>query len=312
MGNSNSSQIKDTLSLESWNLSHLPILRENLGNRSYHLYSSYPKKIPQENIYSNIDIRHFSCPDGDILSSFLQKVQSHIQLEFVKENWIDNAYPSNQENFKLLEQELKGVNLTEEELVEIRQMFGLPLEVNDLSIEDTVQKVEKDNKKKTLDITGVYRGYSIYEFPENSLSIPLENKMVSVDSCFVGSLDNKLVVMAPSEEPNLSHNIRFDWSVVQVGQDRIKLILEDARGFIFNEKSEKIVGEVEENYFQNLISAHHSFESNKSREMALYGRRYLAWVKKTLDEGNIRALAGGEIEGEIVSLRDFFKKMNLE
>ena len=81
----------------------LPILQENLGNRSYHLYSSYPKQIPEENIYSNIDLRHFSCPDGNILSSFLQKVQSHIQLEFLKDNWPNSVFPANQENFKLLE-----------------------------------------------------------------------------------------------------------------------------------------------------------------------------------------------------------------
>ena len=66
--------------------------------------------------------------------------------------------------------------------------------------------------------------------------------------------------------------------------------------------SNQVVEEVEDNHFQNLVSAHQSFEANNSREMALHGRRYLGWVKKIQDEGEIQGIAGGEIEGEIMSL----------
>ena len=62
--------------------------------------------------------------------------------------------------------------------------------------------------------------------------MPLNNKKVGLESCFVGSLENRLVIMAPSEEPTLTPKIRFDWHVVQVGEDRLKLVLEDARGVI--------------------------------------------------------------------------------
>lgn len=333
MGNSNSSPINETLSLDSWNLSHLPTLQEFLGTRSSHLYSSFPKQIPEENIFSNLDLRHFSCPEGETLSSFLNEVHKHMQVEFVKENWTDNAFPSNSGNFKILAQELKGVELTEEELGKIRQMFGLPLQVeveeeeessvtntspeDNASVEgDTSVEKERDakmvKKEKLLDITQVYRGYSVYEFPDNSLGMPLNNKKVGLESCFVGSLDNKLVVVAPSEEPKLTRQIRFDWHVVQVGEDQVKLVLEDARGVLVDAESGKVVEEVEDIHFDNLVKAHQSFEDSNSREMALHGRRYLSWVKKVQNEGEIRALAGGEIEGEIVSLGDFFDKMKLE
>ena len=86
MGNSNSSLIKETLSLPSWNLSHISVLKENLGSRTPHIYSSYPKQIPEENVYSTLDLRHFSCPDGELLNSFLESIHSHLQVEFVKEN----------------------------------------------------------------------------------------------------------------------------------------------------------------------------------------------------------------------------------
>ena len=319
MGNSNSSPINETLSLDSWNLSHLPTLREYLGTRTPHIYTSYPKQIPEENVYSNLDLRHFSCPDGELLNSFLEKIHAHLKMEFVKENWTENAFP-NLENFKLIDQELTGVTLTEEELDEIRQMFNLPLQIEvqvevegkkdseELSTENEESKTEV----KTLDITQVYSGYSVYEFSDNSLAMPLNNKKVGLESCFVGSLENRLVIMAPSEEPTLTPKIRFDWHVVQVGEDRLKLVLEDARGVIYETESNKVVEEVEDNHFQNLVSAHQSFEANNSREMALHGRRYLGWVKKIQDEGEIQAIAGGEIEGEIVSLGDFLEKMKLE
>ena len=321
MGNSNSSQINETLSLDSWNLSHLPTLREYLGARTPHIYTSYPKQIPEENVYSNLDLRHFSCPDGELLNSFLETIHTHLKIEFVKENWKENAFPNNLENFKLLDQELTGVTLTKEELDKIREMFNLPLQIEvekdneKISGEETeVEESQEESKTevKNIDITQVYSGYSVYEFPDNSLAMPLNNKRVGLESCFVGSLKNRLVLMAPSEEPTLTPKIRFDWLIVQVGEDRIKLVLENARGVIYELENKKVVEEVDDNHFQNLVSAHQCFEGNNRREMALHGRRYLGWIKKIQEEGEIQAIAGGEIEGEIVSLGEFLEKMKLE
>lgn len=334
MGNSNSSPINETLSLPSWNLSHLPKLQEHLGSRSSHIYSSYPKQIPEENVFSNLDMRHFSCPDGELLNSFLEKVHSHMQLEFLKENWTENGFPTDTEQFKLLEQEIKNVTLTEEQLTEFRGIFKLPLtivEEEPAESEETEKKTEGEGaegaegeeagaeesaketvkKEKQVDIQQVYSGYSVYEFSDNSIGIPLENKVVGLESCFVGSQDKQLVILAPSEEPTLTSKIRLDWHIIQVGNERIKLVLEDARPVLVDEGG-KVTDEAEDNHFENLVNAHQSFEDNNSRSMALYGRRYLAWVKKIQEDGQVRALAGGEIEGEIVSLGDFLEKMKLE
>ena len=124
MGNSNSSPINETLSLDSWNLSHLPTLREYLGTRSSHIYTSYPKQIPEENVFSNLDMRHFSCPDGELLNSFLEKIHAHLKMEFVKGKLDRKCFSTNFENFKLIEHEIKNVTLTEEQLTEFRQMFN--------------------------------------------------------------------------------------------------------------------------------------------------------------------------------------------
>ena len=85
--------------------------------------------------------------------------------------------------------------------------------------------------------------------------------MVTLESCFVGSNDNQLVIIAPSEEPNLTSKIRFEWKVIQVGNEKIKLVLDDARGILFNEENSKITEEVAINHFENLVNAHQSFEN---------------------------------------------------
>jgi magnesium-transporting ATPase (P-type) len=115
--------------------------------------------------------------------------------------------------------------------------------------------------------------------------------------------------MAPSEEPVLSRSIRFDWQVVQVGKDSIRLILNKARGVVFEDGKE--LEEVNENYFENLEKAHTAYEKNSSREMTLYSNKYLSWVKQVRDEGELQALAGGEIDGEMVSLVEFLDRMQL-
>ena len=309
MGNS-SSQTSKILSEESWNLSKLPELKKSLGFRTAHLYSSFPKSIPEEKVFSNLDLRNFSCPDGNKLSEFLEEILTHLQGEFVKENWSDNAFPSTLESISLLDGELNTVNLTDEELNTIRQQFKLPQKVKvTKKVKDENDEEKEIEEENELDVEQVYEGYSIYQFGEDGLGMPLEMKKVGIESCFVGSMDDKLVVMAPSEEPVLSRCIRFNWQVVQVGKDSLRLILNDARGVVFENGKE--LEEVSENYFENLDKAYQSFENNNSREMSLYGNRYLTWVNQVRENGELQALAGGEIDGDMISLAEFVDKMKL-
>tara|TARA_Y100000590_G_scaffold270055_1_gene303265 strand:- start:30 stop:1016 length:987 start_codon:yes stop_codon:yes gene_type:complete len=328
MGNSSSNNGSQIFSEDTWNLSQLSDLKEGLGSRTSHLYSSYPKSIPEEKVVSNIDLRHFSCSDGNKLNEFLEQVLQNIQGEFLKENWTQDAFPSKMENLKLLDNELNAVTLTEEELQTIREQFSLPEKVMETQIKtqkaegaeegetkDTEDEVTEDGAEEEekveveRDIEQVYQGYSVYQFPEDGLGMPLDMKTVGIESCFVGCQDERLVVMAPSEEPLLTRCIRFDWQVVQVGQDSIRLILQDARGVVF--ENGKSLDEVSENYFENLDKAYQSYQNSNTREMSLFGNKYLTWVKQIRDAGELQALAGGEIDGEMVSLGDFLDKMQI-
>lgn len=313
MGNSSSNSNSQILSETSWNLSQLPDLKKSLGSRSEHLYSSFPKTIPEEKVVSNIDLRNFSSQDGNKLNDFLETVLQHIQGAFMKDNWTADAFPSQVENLNLLAKELNGVTLPEEELQVIRQQFNLPEKVKETRQVESEKDGETETVEKEVeverDIGRVYQGYSIYQFPEGGLGMPLELKKVGLESCFVGSIEDELVVMAPSEEPVLSRSIRFDWQVVIVGKDSIRLILNNARGVVFEDGKE--LEEVNENYFENLEKAHTGYVKNSSREMSLYGNKYLSWVKQVRDEGELQALAGGEIDGEMVSLVEFVDRMQL-
>lgn len=316
MGNSSSNNCSQIFSEDNWNLSQLSDLKKGLGSRTSHLYSSYPKSIPEQKVVSNIDLRHFSCSDGNKLNEFLEQVLQNIQGEFLKENWTQDAFPSEMENLKLLDNELKVVTLTVEELQTIREQFSLPEKVMETQkAEGTEDEVADDGTEEEeqveveRDIEQVYQGYSVYQFPEDGLGMPLDMKTVGIESCFVGCQDDRLVVMAPSEEPLLTRCIRFDWRVVQVGQDSIRLILQDARGVVFD--NGKSLDEVSENYFENLDKAYQSYQNSNTREMSLFGNRYLTWVKQIRDAGELQALAGGEIDGEMVSLGDFLDKMQI-
>ena len=299
MGNSNSTP--EIFSLDSWNLSHLPDLKKYLGMRSSHLYSSYPKSIPEDLVFSRVDLRLFSCQDGIFLHNFLQNVYEHLQREYLKENWEDRAFPSNLENLKLLDHQLSVVVLTEEQKDEIRNSLNL----------GSVKPVEsEENENSTEDsIKITYQGYCVYEFPENGLGMALDNKKVGIESCFVGSHQNRLVVMAPSEEPRLSTSVRFDWTVVQVEGGKIRLILDDARGVMY--EGGKQLEDVEEDYFENLEKAFVSFEANNSREMSLHGNKFKSWAQEVKNNGELQAYAGGEVDGEIVRLTDFLDKMEV-
>ena len=317
MGNSSSNNGKQILSEDTWNLSQLPELKESLCVRTPHIYSSFPKSIPEDKVVSNIDLRHFSSSDGNKLNEFLEIVLQNIQGEFLKENWTQDAFPSENEilNLKLLDNELRAVTLTEEELQTIREQFNLPEKVTVAPKAEGTEEGENgaaedgETKEEERDIEQVYQGYTVYQFSEDGLGMPLDLKTVGIESCFVGCREDKLVVIAPSEEPLLTRCIRFDWQVVQVGKNSIRLMLQDAKGVVF--ENGKVLDEVSENYFENLDKAYQSYQNSNSREMSLFGNRYVTWVKQVRDTGELQALAGGEIDGEMVSLGDFMDKMQI-
>ena len=323
MGN-NSSRPHEVFSLESWDLSHLPVLKKHLGTRTPHFYDSHPGEIPSNLIHSNMDLRLFSCQESDYLNNFLKEINDNLQIKFLKENWQNEAFLSSSasNNFNLLHQEITGVELSETEIDELYKKLNLDKPMlnkdsadnnsTDNAGEDTGGEdggVDNETSNLVTGINQVYRGYSIYEFTDEKLGMALDIKKVGIESCFVGSIDDNLAILAPSEEPNLSRTIRFDWTLVQVGKDKIFLILENAKGIIYESGKEML--DVIENYFEHLENANISFESNNGREMSLHSNKFANWSSVIQNEGELQAYVGGEVDGEIVSLSDFLEKMKL-
>lgn len=312
MGNFSSNPHK-IFSLDSWDLSHLPELKKNLGKRKKHIYSSNPKKIP---VHHNLDLRLFSCLDSesDFLHNFLEQINEHMRTEFVKENWIEKVFPLGNESdkFTLLHQDISALKLSDTELEKIRKTLNLE-KVDDNAQDEPKHEDEEDNEHQDKgdgsDINQVYRGYCIYEFADNLVGMALDMKKVGIESCFVGTLNNDLIILAPSEEPTLSSSIRFNWTLVQEGKDKIHLILDDAKGVLFEGGKEML--EVEDNYFEDLEGAFSAFESKNGRQMTHHVTKFKLLVNEIQNEGELQAYVGGEVDGEMVSFSDFLDKLKL-
>lgn len=304
MGGTQQSKVHSNNSL---NIKDIHELTQNLGTLGPHQYATQLDNFkPESNILvgEQVNIKLFNCsPDSSsLLNDICSSVGKHINQEFLKENWFEDAFP---------------------------QILG-----DCLHRESKLTPVE-DSKSK-------FQGYVIYEMPENTVWGAVSQQEVSLEECFLGREGQDLNLVAPHIEPKTTRHIRFNWEVEVKTENTTSQEPEnetEEKKLVEGEEDKSDNSESQVNYscvikiasiepveyetdlitrtndsinFSPLKDAYQSFSEGNSRQMTLYTDKFKRYIEGIKKEGeNLMVRVGGDMDGDMLSLTDFISRMEL-
>lgn len=268
-----------------FNIKDIQDLKKELGELKPHHFSEHPTDLLDEIMHTRVEVNQFYSPaeQSEFLNTFLHKIYENIVAEHLKDQWPETAFPLSLEECELREANLEKVEDWEGEI---------PMDLGE-----------------GIEVTSVYQGHTIYHFPENTVSMAVEMKSVSIEQCFVGSQDGELVFVAPGEKPELTSFLRMTWTCYLLSDQSIRVSLDSARGVLYED--ELVVQTNDAHHFNYLNSAYESYSQNNSREMSLHVNKYKVRSEELEKEGKMMAYAGGELDGEVLALGDLMEKLEL-
>ena len=281
------SNTTNLLSKSSLNIKDIQDLKTQLGNTSTHHYQNNPKELGELFEGSQVDLSLFSVEEGkeDYLNTFLKSIRNNINGSYLKDKWAENVFLD----------EVEGA-VFKEGRMGVEESENIPEFVKGKLIEEVTLK-------------HFYRGYNIYQLPETTVFSALEQKETNIENCFLGYRNGELVLVAPSEEPETTRNFRLDISCYILSNDTLVLIIDGIKGVLYEDKLETRTNGASN--FVHLDNAYQSYKDNDSRTMASHITKFQKWMKTMETEGTLMSYVGGEIEGTVFSLGDFFDKLDL-
>ena len=285
----------DVLSNDKFNIKNIQELKEIIGTVGQHHYKNNPSPLLREFENSNIDLTLFSTTDEhrDLFNTLLLGIRTNFMNEYMKENWSVNAFLD---------------EVTDCHLKESLMKLDLDTELGN-NEEDSSETREDVETGVGINTEYIYRGYCIYELPENTMIMALDMKEISWNACFLGQLDNRFVFLAPGEEPDTTRHVRMDWTCRILPNQTCELKLESVQGVLYREKVLTLVNGCD---FSSLDSAFQSCEKSNSREMSQHINKFKSWLEEAQKNDTVMAYTGGESEGDILALRDFLERLELD
>ena len=288
MGNLINKDTKESeiLSNSKFNVKDVQELKKTLGTVGRHFYANHPTDISDDFLHENIDegLLYSSPENSELFNTFLGKIHENIMGEYMKDNWPENAFL----------EEVSGCNHKESLMRAIE-------DIENITLPFTLEE--------GLTLSGLYRGYCIYEFPENTVLSAVNMKSVGINSCFVGSKNGKLVLVSPSQEPDTTPFIKMSMTCYVLSDQSCRISLDSVEGILYEEKEISLVNDG--SHFQNLDRAFESYEANNSREMTLHLNKFRTWMTDVEKNGEVMSYVGGDVTGEILSLGDFMDRLQI-
>ena len=174
--------------------------------------------------------------------------------------------------------------------------YGVLTEVNknqtydDYQIEEYLKKNGKlENLKKIL------RGFSVYEFNDDNLKCISQYKQVELNEISIGIKNGKFTPFAPEVDYDITNCLKISWWVYILNNNEVMALPGTGQGIIFNKLQEM-------RDFSDLSNLE-NYALNDNEESL---KNFYNWEESVKLLGKTWAYCGGEVDGELIPINDFF------
>ena len=151
-------------------------------------------------------------------------------------------------------------------------------------------------------IKRVLRGFCVYQFKNDSLKAISRAAQVPIEDVFVGTINGEFMTYAPRVESNTTDCFKITWWVYELDDGSFLPLPGTGGGVTLNEK--------------NTINV---MDVSGLRELTGWARdgndecveKYEKWSTLVREKGDCWALCGGDVEGDLVELEDFFDRVDI-
>ena len=150
-------------------------------------------------------------------------------------------------------------------------------------------------------IKRILRGFSVYQFKNDSLTAVSRAAKVPIEDVYVGLHNGEFMTYAPRVSPEISDCLKITWWVYELDDGSIIPLPGTGGGVTLNENSWISVLDV--SGLRELLKW-----SREGNEESL--TRYEKWYTMVMENGQCWALCGGEVEGDLVELEDFLDRVD--
>ena len=153
------------------------------------------------------------------------------------------------------------------------------------------------------DISEVFRGFCVYEFPEDQFKAICNTKRVENENVYVGVRNGVFMTFAPDESYEFTNSFKITWWVYKMNDNSYRVFPGTGGGVALNEKNTIQVMDV-----SGLNSLVKWSESGDDNHLA----KFETWSEKVLEDGMCWCICGGEREGELVEMLDFINRVDTQ
>ena len=150
-------------------------------------------------------------------------------------------------------------------------------------------------------IKRILRGFSVYQFKNNSLTAVSRAAKVPIEDVYVGVHNGEFMTYAPRVSQEISDCLKITWWVYELDDGSIIPLPGTGGGVTLNQKNTINVMDI--SGLRELVKW-----SREGNEESL--TRYEKWYTMVLEKGQSWALCGGEVEGDLVELEDFLDRVD--
>jgi hypothetical protein len=315
----------------SINIKNLQELKKELGFCNNNLSSNnsmcdLPSLLNYNSSFNPIMFPVNGEISDDFLNNILLEVRNRMNENSMLDLWPSNAFPETVEGASLVSSNMISPDIEDDEMEVLVSLVkdrihlikqnnanegngseGIDSEGNNdgeenVSEENNINE-EEEIVDETVEIDNIYRGSCIYKL--DNYTFPYRIKEVTLENLFVGNMNGRLELFSPSDLPQNSNLIEMYWTCIELADGSIHIMLDNVETVIEKELS------TAREHFTLLDSAFKSSNENNTREMSFYTNKFKKWKKTVLNEGKHIAYCGGEQEGELLSLQNFFDRLEL-
>lgn len=153
------------------------------------------------------------------------------------------------------------------------------------------------------DISEVFRGFCVYEFPDGEFKAICNTKRVDNENVYVGARNGVFMTYAPDENYELTNAFKITWWVYKMSDDSYRIFPGTGGGVALNDKNTIQVMDV-----SGLNSLVKWSETDDEKHLV----KFETWSGKVLEDGMCWCICGGEREGELVGLLDFINRVDTQ
>ena len=150
-------------------------------------------------------------------------------------------------------------------------------------------------------VTKILRGFCVYQFKNQSLEVISRTAQIPIEDVFVGTVNGEFMTFAPKVSPTTTDCLKITWWVYELDDGSYLPLPGTGSGVTLNEKNTVNIMDI--SGLRELVKW-----SRNEDEVSF--TKYENWSSQVMEKGECWALCGGEVNGDLVELENFFDRVN--